>query len=178
MMFYNILMWRNADCGSSFVEYQLIDGVKAWANAGSKICSSFGEKLSVCSFTSIVWVIFCISSNSKNRIFESKYFTILMSRWSLSMLFSLHLTSLYSLTIWTHPRCTFPKAAAAALSLGIGAVLGVGSPQVPTRFHSWARLYRWITRCPKPCPSYPICSFPLSLCDFSGQQLPVPVPPL
>ena len=125
-----------------------------------------------------VWMIFFISSNSKNRIFESKYVTILISRWSLSMLFSLHLTSLYSLIIWTHPRCSFPLAAAAALSLGIGAVLGVGSPQVPTRYHSWARLYRWVTGCPKPCPGDPMGSFPLSLRHFSGQQLPVPSPPL
>ena len=114
---------------------------------------------------------------AKIRIFESKYVTILMPRWSLSILFSLHLTSLYSLTIWTHPRCTFPIAAAAALSLGIGAVLGVGSPQVPTRCHSWARLYRWVTGCPKPCPGDPMGSFPHSLRHFSGQQLPVPLPP-
>ena len=178
MLFNYIFLWRNADCGWSILKNQPIYGVNAWPSAWSQICCSFGEKLSVCSFTSTICVTLFTPETVKIDAFESKFVIISMLWWSLGMIFALELMSSYFLTIWLHHRYSFPKSAAAALSLGIGTVLGVGSPKALKHFDSWARLYRWVTGCPKPCPDDSMSSFPLSLCHFCEQQLPAPLPPL
>jgi hypothetical protein len=88
MLFNYIFLWRNADCGWSILGTQPIYGANAWANVWSQICCSFGEKLSVCSFTSTICVTLFTPETLKIDAFESKYVIILMSWWSLGMIFT------------------------------------------------------------------------------------------
>jgi hypothetical protein len=177
MQINNIFPWRNAGCGWSILPNQLIYRVNAWADMSSRFCISFGEKLNVWSLISITLMTYYTLETVKIDTFETRHVIIVMSWWSLGMIFTLDLMSSYFLTIWTHPRYTFPKSAAAALLLGIGTAIGLGSPKALKQFNSWARLYRYVTGCPKPCPGDSLCSFPLSLSHFSEHQSPVPSPP-
>jgi hypothetical protein len=115
MQINNIFPWRNAGCGWSILLNQLIYRVNAWADMSSRICISFGEKLNVCSWISITLMIYYTSETVKIDTFETRHVIIVMSWWSLGMIFTLDLMSLYLFTFWTRSRYIFPKSAAAPL---------------------------------------------------------------
>jgi len=91
MLFYNIFLWRNASCGWSTLKNQLIYGANAWASVWSQICSSFGENLIVFSFIRTICGAFFISKTVKIYPFECRDVKILISWWSLGMIFTLEL---------------------------------------------------------------------------------------
>ena len=113
--FNHIFLWRNADCGWSISADQLIYRVNAWANVWSQICSSFGEKLCFCSFTSTVWVILFTSKTVKIDTFESSDAIIFMSWWCFDVLFTFLLMSSYFANRLNPSRIQFPFTSSSGL---------------------------------------------------------------
>ena len=62
--FFIISLWRKAHVRWSILANHLIYGMNAWANVWTHICGSFGEKLSVYSFTS---TYYCDRVHIRNR---------------------------------------------------------------------------------------------------------------
>ncbi len=62
--FFIILFWRKAHVRWSILANHLIYGVNAWANVWTHICGSFGEKLSVYSFTSTYYIVTVFTSET------------------------------------------------------------------------------------------------------------------
>ena len=108
ILFNHIFQWRNDNCGWYISADQLIYGMNAWANVWSQICSSFGEKLSVCSFKSTVWVIFFTSKTVKIGEFESSDAIMFMSQWCFDLLFTFLFICWHFLNVWIHHGYKFP----------------------------------------------------------------------